>query len=391
MLRKLFIQFFVLLICIVSMQPLRAGDNAKERAEVKFKGGKWGIEANYLTGQFLKHGVGYVPNQLSQGAELNYFKKTYGEKLWHKGMNFPEIGASLTFFYFADNHVFGDAVSVMAFGKFYMVRSKVANFYARIAGGYGIATRTYNPVTNPVDQLISLNLNLAIQVRLGLEWKINQWVQINTAISFNHLSNSGIQLPNYGLNIPSGTIGVRVFPQPCELKYDCTKHTEFNKNEIIWKVSVGVMQLHSFSQYTQQPNTRKYPVPGGMIAYSRYINHGIKFYGGLSYEYFPAIHDYLVTNDIHTHYGPVFDASTTSVILGNEFVMGRLSMFYSAGAYFWKNTATNTPLYFKVGMNLYLAQLRKHKSTSFFFGNNVKAHMNIAQYNEYSIGGTFWK
>lgn len=355
----------------------------------KFKSGKWGIEVNYMTGQFLKHGVDYVPTQLSHGIEVNYFIKTLGEKPWNKGMNFPEIGGTLTFYYFADNKVFGNAVSIMGYGKFYMVRSKIADFYTKIAGGYGVLTREYNAYNNPGDKLISTPINLAIQLRIGLDWKINQYVQLNTAVSFNHFSNSGEKLPNYGLNIPSGTVGIRVFPQPRVLSYNCDHNKDFKKNEVMWKFSLGVMQLHSITGYVPVPSTRKYTVPGGMVAYSRYINHGIKFYGGLSVEYFPAIRSYLESNNIHTRYSPTFESTIPSAILGNEFILGRLSMFYSAGAYLWKNTATITPLYFKLGMNLYFAEIRKRKGTTFFFGNNVKAHLNIAQYNEFSLGGTF--
>jgi hypothetical protein len=185
-----------------------------DKANNLFHTGKWGLEVSYMTGQFLKHGIAYNPPQLSQGIEVDYFMRTLGEKPWHKAMNFPEIGAALTFYYFADNKVFGDAISIMAFGKFFMVRSRVADFYMRIGGGYGYLTRRYNSVSNPVDQLISTPVNLAVQLRMGLDWKINPYLQINTAISFNHFSNSGMNLPNYGLNIPAGTIGIRIFPKP---------------------------------------------------------------------------------------------------------------------------------------------------------------------------------
>jgi hypothetical protein len=93
--------------------------------------------------------------------------------------------------------------------------------------------------------------------------------------------------------------------------------------------------------------------------------------------------------DVHTRYSPTFEASIPSAIVGNELRLGRLSMFYSVGAYLWKNTAAITPVYFKLGMNLYLAEIKKRPGTTFFFGNNVKAHTNVAQYNEFSVGGTF--
>ena len=380
--------FIVLLTGILCPEYTSAQKDTKPNTDGLFRSGKWGIEINYMTGQFLKHGVSYVPPLPSQGLEVNYFMRTLGEKPWHKAMNYPEIGGTLTFYYFTDNKVFGDAISLMAFGKFFMVRSRIADFYMRVGGGYGYLTRRYNSVTDSVNKLISTPINLAVQLRMGLDWKITPYLQLNTAISFNHFSNSAMQLPNYGLNIPSGTIGIRIFPQTKELGYNCERDKNFKKNEIMWKYSIGIEQLHSFV-YNIIPPTRKYPVPGGMIAYARYINPGIKFYGGLSFEYFPSIHDYLITNDVHTQYGPTFSAAAPSVILGNELILGRLSLFYSLGIYMWENTAAITPVYFKLGMNFYIAEIKKRKGTTFFFGNNVKAHLEVAQYNEFSVGGTF--
>ena len=370
---------FLLVLLAALFGPV--GAQSQSQQAQTFETGKWGLELNYLTGNFLKHGTDLIPKLPSQGIELNYFVKTLGESPWHKGMNFPEYGGTLTFFYFGDNRVFGDAVSLMAFAKFFMVRSRVADFYFRVAGGYGYLSKEYNSVTNPNNSLISTPINLAVQLRLGLDWKITKYVQLTTAVNFNHFSNSAVQLPNIGLNMPNGSIGIRVFPHPLEIGYNCDHKKDFKKNEIMWKYSIGLMQLHNF-------NTNKYPVPGGTIAYARYINYGIKFYGGLSFEYFPAIHDYLVDNNIHTRYGATFSAAIPSAVIGNEFLLGRMGFFTTVGVYLYQNTATITPVYFKLGMNLYLAEIKKRKGTQFFFGNNVKAHYNVAQYNELSVGGT---
>ena len=352
-----------------------------------FSAGRWGLEVNYIAGRFLKHGTDHIPTAFSHGIELSYFHKTLGEKPWHRGMGYPEVGVAFTFFSFADHRVFGDAYALMAYAKFYVIRSRVANLYVRIGGGYGLLSRQYDAASNPTNTLISTPINMAIQLRVGLEWKINKYLQLNTAASFNHFSNAGMNLPNFGLNMPSATIGFKVFPHPIQLAYDCQSTTYFRKNEFLWKLSIGIMQLHSFNYTTPVP-TATYIAPSILLAYARYINPGNKFYGGLAFEYFPAIRDYLIANDIHTRYGATFDASIPSLVLGDEFILGSMSMFYSAGIYLWKNTAAIAPIYFKIGMNVYVATLHHHRGIKFFFGNNVKAHLNVAQYNEFSIGGT---
>jgi hypothetical protein len=110
---------------------------------------------------------------------------------------------------------------------------------------------------------------------------------------------------------------------------------------------------------------------------------------GLSFEYLRSIHDFIIYNEVETKHGANFESSIGSVIVGDEILMGHIGMFYSAGVYLWKNMAAITPVYFKLGANVYFAQFGKRKGIQFFLGNNVKAHTSIAQANEFSIGGTF--
>lgn len=341
-----------------------------------------------MAGRFLDHGAKYNPTRLSQGFEIAYFKKTLGEKPWHRGMNFPEVGATFTCYFFGDAKVFGEAVSLMATAKFYLVRSKVANLYMKLGSGYAYLTRRYNEVENPNNSLISSPINMAALLRLGLEWKLSKQVQLNTAVSFQHYSNSGAVMPNIGLNMPNVTLGVKVFPTLKELSYDCAKPTGFKKNELIWKLSVGLQMLHKIEDNIPVPK-RIYPVPGATIAYARYTNPGNKIYAGLSFEHFPSLRHYFKDNSISTKRGIGFETTVPSVVVGDEFVFGWISMFYGAGVYLWKNTATTSPFYVKAGMNIYFATLSKNKGTRLFFGNNVKAHTNVAQYNELTLGGTF--
>lgn len=353
-----------------------------------FVAGKWGMEASYMGGRFLNHGAKYNPTELSHGFEVGYFKKTLGEKPWHRGMNFPEVGASFTYYSFADEKVFGDAFSLMMTAKFYLVRSRVANLYVKLGSGYAYLTRRYNATENPDNSLISSPINMAALLRLGLEWKLSKQVQLNTAISFQHYSNSGSVMPNIGLNMPNVTVGVKVFPQLKELSYDCTKPTGFKKNELIWKLSVGLQMLHSIEDNVPVPK-RIYPVPGATIAYARYTNPGNKVYAGLSFEHFPSIKDYINNNNVAIDRRMGMETTVPSVVMGDEFVFGWISMFYSAGVYLWHNKATVSPFYVKAGMNIYLASFTKNKAVRLFIGNNVKAHTNVAQYNELTLGGTF--
>ena len=347
------------------------------------RGGKWGLEVDYIGGKIFKHSrkINHVPTDATQGFQIDYYMKTLGEKPWHKPLNFPEVGASLLYLRFGESKTFGDAIALMAYARFYVYRSKFVNLYVRVGSGYGYITRKFDYLTNPTNNVISTNINMAVQLKMGMEWKLSPNVQLNTAFAFDHFSNSGANLPNYGANLLLGSIGIKVIPRLRELTYNCQKTTDFKKNEFIWKYSLGIQEVYGF-------NGPKYPIHSGTVAYARYTSPGNKIYAGLTFEYLRSVHDWVVYNELTTKHGATFEASIGSVIIGDEIILGRIGMFYSAGVYLWKNTAAYSPMYFKLGANVYFAQFGKGKRFKFFVGNNVKSHLSVAQCNEFSIGGT---
>lgn len=360
--------------------PLRS--DAKTPPTIK--AGKWGFEADYLFGKIFKHTkpVNHVPKELSQGFQVDFFMKTYGNKPWQKPLNFPEIGGTLLFIRFGENKVFGDVIALMGYAKFYMYRSSVVDLYTRIGAGYGYMTRKYDYLTNPTNNLISTAINLSVQIKIGMEWKVEPHVLLTTAFSFNHFSNSATNLPNYGANLLMGSFGIRAIPVVRDQTYNCERAKDFKKNEIMWMYTLGIQETYGF-------NGPKYPIHSGTVAYARYTSPGNKLFAGLSYEYLRSVHDFVVYNDILTKHGADFESSAASVVLGDEILVGRVGMHYSAGVYLWKNMSTYTPIYFKLGANVYFAQFGKRQRFKFFVGNYVKAHTSIAQANEFSLGGCF--
>ncbi|MFN8309470.1 MAG: acyloxyacyl hydrolase [Chitinophagales bacterium] len=350
-------------------------------AQNSFRTGKWGIETNYQIGPIIKHSkkIKEVPKELSQGFEVSYFRKSLGEKPWMKPLNFPEYGVNFNYFHFGEAAVFGQAFSLMGYAKFYIVRSKVANLYARIGGGLGYVTKYYNYETNPRNNILSGPINMAVQIRLGLEWKLHPQVLLNTAFTFSHFSNSSAKQPNYGINITAATVGLKVFPKVSPVSYNCVKEMPKKKNEVIIKYSLGLQETYGFNgpiSFTQV----------GTVCYARYTSFGNKFFGGLTMEYYPVVRNFLVYNEIADKKTAVRKSFTGSVILGDEILLGRFGMFYGLGIYLFKTPATLTPVYFKVGGNLYYARFGKDQRYKMFVGMNVKSHLSVAQYWEVSTG-----
>jgi hypothetical protein len=350
----------------------------------EFNSGKWGFEATYLTGSYIKHSpeIIRIPSSLSHGAELVFFKKTLGEKSWHMSLNFPEVGGGFSYYHFGDNDIFGDAYTIMGFSKFFLFRSKYVNGFARIGGGVSFLTKTYDYLRNPENNIVASTINKFAQLRLGLEWKVSPYASINTSFTFSHISSSAIKLPNYGINMALGSIGVKVYPQLKTLEYNCVKTKPVKKNEIMIRYSLGLHEA-----YTE--NGPVYPVHIATVLYSRYTSHGNKVFGGFSFEFLQIIRDITRIQELGDRNYANMQSFFPSLYLGDEIMVGNVGIFFGTGIYLKKNDFLKKPVYFKTGGHYYFYNFGKNKGVKLFVGTNVKSHLFVAQFWEFSSGVCF--
>jgi hypothetical protein len=356
------------------------------RADERFgKIGIYSVETNYQFGKIIAHNSRFGPKvtEFTHGFELCVARQTLGEKAWQRKMKYPEFGAVFMFLRHGNNDVFGNAYLLMASVKFWMVRSRVADFHIRLASGLGLAPRHYNVVDNPQNNVIGSTINSSIQIRLGLDWKVSPNVQITTSVSFSHYSNSGAQLPNLGINAPSASIGIRYFPVvKNDLSYNRNKWGKpFKKNEFGFKVGIGITEGGS-------PGGPKYPIYIVSANYARYTSIINKVLVGTTLEFDQGVHDGIILNEQNYKYGPVASSMRLGFFVGDEIMMGKVSMFFIAGAYAFRPVG-KFGTFVKIGANYYFASVGKTKSTKFFVGTNIKTHYFVAQFYEMSAGIVF--
>lgn len=344
-----------------------------------FTGGKWAIETAIQAGQIIKHSpkIKYIPKGVSYGAEITFLRKNYGEKSWHRGMNFPETGVTLQYFKFYEDNIFGDAIALMLTSKFYIARTKYINFYARLSGGYAWLTKPYHEVKNPINNAIGSHFNIAAQLRFGAEFKLHPMVWMNAAFSFTHFSNGSLQLPNYGINIPSGVVGFKVFPQLTTVKYDCTKVKPKKRHEIQLQYSLGIHERYGL-------NGVKYPVHSGSVGYNFYTSPGNKVMGGYMYEYYASVRDFLTVQELSKN--PDKEATAHSLYIGDELKFGRVGFYLTAGVYLQKKQYLGSLIYTRIGGRIYFAEIGKNKQYKIYGGSGMKAHNAIADYFEINGG-----
>lgn len=368
-------------LCIV-LVGLSLCVNADERFG---KIGRYSIEAQYHFGRILKHNKKFspAPTEFTHGMEWSFYKQTLGEHAWQRKLHYPELGASFLFLRHGDNAFFGNAYLLMGVAKFWIVRSRFVDFYVRAGSGIALVPRHFDLQDNPTNTAIGSTLNSSAQVKLGLDLKPHPQVQINAGVAFTHYSNSAVQMPNLGVNMPSAFVGLRYFPSVSgDLRYNRNKVPKpVKRHEVMLKFSMGFEEMRPY----QGP---KFPLYMGTINYAYYTSVSNKILAGGTVEFSQAAYDFI------GYYGNIFkynrtaSSLTAGLFVGDEVLLGKVGLFFIAGGYVF-NPRRDTPVFVKIGANYYFAAVGKTKTTRFFIGSNLKSHFFVAQFYEFSSGIAF--
>jgi len=132
------------------------------------------------------------------------------------------------------------------------------------------------------------------------------------------------------------------------------------------------------------------------------FNKHIKLRGGFTYRFYQQYYDHIIENKVEGLIeNPEWSSSNVSFYLGNEFLMGHISIDFLLGVNLHKpfyrkfNPGTDIALSLqktlltRIGLNLYLINNQKLPKHNLFLGAHIKANDVKADYTELTLGYTY--
>ena len=144
--------------------------------------------------------VQHIINSPIQGFELGITKETFGNNEWEQVYHYPEYGLSLFYTTLGNNKIFGHEISLVPFFKLNLFSWNKLSCLMRIGLGLSYLNTTYNPITNPKNPATSSHFNFHTNLRGVFTYKLNNRLELNNGVSFDHTSNGNLNKPNLGLN-----------------------------------------------------------------------------------------------------------------------------------------------------------------------------------------------
>ena len=363
------------------------------------------IEPEYMIRKVLpmSNNFPFPETRYQQVAAINYGFTNNDTTKWGRYYNHAESGLMLLYSNLGNDKVLGHQFSFLPYVSFRIFNKLKSPFKLKLGAGVSYFTARFDSLSNPNNELIGAQFAWDVKVILYKSIYKRGGLDIKLGAGFSHESNGHTRLPNLGINSPLASVSAQFYNQ----KEDNYFHPQRKKRKNVSPKKYYLTYEQGFGfqdqDETEGPEMGNLkPVYTSDISAAILFNKHIKLRGGFTYRYYKTYYDHIIDNAIEPLIEEAnWSSSNVSFYLGNEFLMGHLSIDALLGINIHKpfyqqfnpgtaiGVSLQKTLLTRIGMNLYLINTHKLPQHNLFIGAHIKANMAKADYTDFTIGYTF--
>lgn len=341
------------------------------------------VEANVGVGYHFDIDPKYPP--LSNpvfASEFHFSRVTIGRKYWHYLFNHPEIGISLYANTNANERVFGKAIAVIPTFGMRLNKNNKMKLYCRLGLGLGYVEQVFDFIENPTNKVIGTHINIAANAKFFYNIALYKKWSMNAGIQYLHYSNSKLQLPNLGINIASGFVGVRY-------EWESNKPHERVYARTLESTTSFFLQGRAGIGYTNiiQQGNAQFPIYIGAFSGGKICKQKNKVYFGIEAYKNMAVQSYL--NQKYEDDNDRPKALRGAVYIGHEFLFSHIGFVTQCGINVLRGELSRSIVYNKLGFNFYWKDANLHLKNNVYVGLYVHAAAGEAEFPELTVGYIF--
>ena len=320
------------------------------------------------------------------GQEIGIRVQTAGGRDWHQWQRYPVFGVSALHIHLGEGS-HGEGYGLVPHLSVPIFRAGWFTAFFRLGTGLAWIARPYDYFGNPGQNAVSSHWNNLTQFRLGGEARLGDHLRLNAGAALTHFSNGGTSLPNYGINLPSGYLGLAWSPKPVrEADFRPAQGEKRAQRRFggLLQTGLAVIEYGIF-------DGPKYPVWAGAASGCFYLNKVNRAHLGVDYEFNRAVYEYGL------HLG-VFEeekearrhATRLAVFVADEFLFGAVGVQLQMGCYVGRrfNDYLLKKYYSKLTLRAYTPPLFR-TTLQPHLGITLKAHGTTAEYISLNTGLAF--
>jgi hypothetical protein len=307
-------------------------------------------------------------------AEVNW--QLMKKETWQYCFCYPRVGFSFFYTNFDNPDVLGSAYAVYAFVEPVIGAEKKLNFSVRFGMGPNYLDTVYDSITNPENTFYSSHISFIVLLNIGMNYRINDKLNLKLAGGFNHISNTGIKNPNKGINFPTINLGIDYNLRPLPFE----QRIKDRSIDLIPKKNRFDITFLSTAK-TDIKGHAKYTVYGFIGSYSRVIGRLSAVSTGL--EFVVDLADKHEIERVNmTENGKYIDHKYFAFLVSHELLLGKFNFYQQLGVYLYSPFERKDKVYERYGLNFYIFK-------KFFIGINIKAHRHVADFMDLRAGYSF--
>jgi hypothetical protein len=303
------------------------------------------------------------------GIELQLMKQKVNRKAYNLCRCYPKQSL-LAAAYNLDNKVLGwSAVAAYLLEPSYRISNR---FFFSMRGAFGLAYASdrYNAHINPGNQSYSTTINAYLLYGLGVQWQLSRQMSMQLTGNFQHISNGGLKEPNKGVNWPTAGLHLLRYNKPFRF-YLGSRQKDSSWRNAGWRKDLVVFAIGKrWIGYNGQ--SKRLPVAGLTVQVGKQAGVIDQVNAAAEWSYDGVIDKRLKDDSI------TGSPHKLAIMGGHEFLLGRFIFSQQLGIYVFRKNPYSEPWFHRWGL---LYRAGKH----YWFGLNLKAHLQVADYIDLRI------
>lgn len=297
-------------------------------------------------------GVEVKLNRIRTDAEA----KRYAGKYFNSGF-------TLAYYQFSKGFL-GNAVYTSYFLEPYLINNKKYMLGVVAKVGLSYNSNPYNEILNNQNYSYSLYVNPYLCLGFNSSIKASKKFRIELSAMFNHNSNGSFYHPNYGINFPTGSLGI-VY----DLSTTKLKHIVPTK-KFTWR-----FDIMPFATYKSIPLDRNHFY--WLYGLAAQVNREIGFFHTVNFA-LEWLTDFGFKKTLQINGRSTLDYHRAGALLGHEFIFKKLNFSQQLGIYLYNQNPYIDRIYHRWGLYF-------HLNKNWMAGINLSAHRQIADFLDFRI------
>lgn len=299
-----------------------------------------------------------------QKQDSNYFN------IWG---GLPTQGIAICYTNF-NNAILGESINLNYFIEPNITITGTTGINFNVGGGLVYATKPYDALKNNTNNSYSTHLSFYLSAGIKPYWQISPKLQLEGWLSYNHLSNGGVKLPNKGVNWIMTNIGIAYYPYS---KLNTKKIIEnFTQVPPKKKIRTGISSFIAHRSLNNE-SAVTYMIAGLQMqkAWQTARTHAIT--AGVEMYYDAALAKQLKKDNL------LASAFKVGILGGHEFLWGKFGFSQQLGIYLFDESPYYPVWYHRWGFQYY--------KNNWQLGVGLKAHKHVALFPEVRFGYNWYK